>query len=85
MKYPVVIALGNEATGSLWLMRLRASVFFAAGTDTSKVRREDAGLVLSDTVKRFMYDLKVDNGLKAIGLTSDNISKLVKGTLPQVD
>lgn len=53
------------------------------GTDTSRVRKEDAGLVLSDTVKQFMYDLKVDNGLKAIGLRSDDIGKLVKGTLPQ--
>lgn len=66
-------------------MRFRASVFFTAGTDTSRVRKEDAGLVLSDTVKQFMYDLKVDNGLKAIGLRSDDISRLVKGTLPQVD
>ena len=31
-----------------------------------------------------MYDLKVDNGLNAVGYTKDDIPELVRGTLPQV-
>ena len=48
------------------------------------VKQADAGLVLADTCRRFMSELKIDNGLKAVGYTSSDIPTLVKGTLPQV-
>ena len=43
----------------------------------------DAVLLLSDTLRDFMYSTGVDNGLKALGYTTDDIPALVKGTLPQ--
>jgi hydroxyacid-oxoacid transhydrogenase len=53
------------------------------GTDISRVKREDAGRVLADTVRRYMYDLGIDNGLTGVGLTGANIPALVSATLPQ--
>lgn len=50
----------------------------------TSVKREDAGRVLSDTVRSYMSDLSIDNGLKAVGFTTGDIPALVKGTLPQV-
>ena len=50
----------------------------------SSVKREDAGRVLADTVRSYMSDLSIDNGLKAVGFTTDEIPALVQGTLPQV-
>ncbi|KAG0728279.1 Hydroxyacid-oxoacid transhydrogenase, mitochondrial [Chionoecetes opilio] len=53
------------------------------GHDTTNVRREDAGLVLADVLRRYMQEMKVDDGLEALGFTSSDIPALVKGTLPQ--
>lgn len=53
------------------------------GAKVSGARLEDAGKILSDQVVRFMHDLKVPNGLKALGYTSSDIPALVEGTLPQ--
>jgi len=53
------------------------------GTDVRSVKQADAGRVLADTCRRFMSDLNVDNGLKAVGYTSADVQELVKGTLPQ--
>ncbi|KAJ8336931.1 hypothetical protein SKAU_G00381510 [Synaphobranchus kaupii] len=53
------------------------------GADVSNAKREDAGLVLADTLRQILYDLEVDDGLGAIGYTKDDIPALVKGTLPQ--
>ena len=50
----------------------------------SNRKREDAGLVLADTLRQIMYDLEVDDGLKAFGYNSEDIPSLVKGTIPQV-
>jgi hydroxyacid-oxoacid transhydrogenase len=47
------------------------------------VKREDAGRVLADRITWFMRELKVPNGLKAIGYSSSDIGALVEGTLPQ--
>lgn len=53
------------------------------GADTTNVKLADAGLLLSDTLRDIMYSTGVDNGLKALGYTTDDIPALVKGTLPQ--
>ncbi|XP_069777459.1 hydroxyacid-oxoacid transhydrogenase, mitochondrial isoform X2 [Narcine bancroftii] len=53
------------------------------GTDTKTVKREDAGLVLADTLRNFLFELNVEDGLSAVGYTKEDIPALVKGTLPQ--
>jgi hydroxyacid-oxoacid transhydrogenase len=55
----------------------------ALGANVSGVRKEDAGKVLADRITWFMRELKVPNGLKAVGYTSSDIATLVEGTLPQ--
>uniref|UniRef100_A0A672I6F0 Hydroxyacid-oxoacid transhydrogenase, mitochondrial n=1 Tax=Salarias fasciatus TaxID=181472 RepID=A0A672I6F0_SALFA len=53
------------------------------GTDIRQVKRDDAGAVLADTLRRFLYDLNVEDGLGAVGYSKDDIPALVKGTIPQ--
>jgi len=53
------------------------------GADVSRARAEDAGKILADQIIRFMRDLKMPNGLKALGYGSSDIGALVEGTLPQ--
>jgi len=53
------------------------------GKDITNVRKADAGLVLADAVREIMVTMKVDNGLEALGYTTEDIPALVKGTLPQ--
>ena len=55
----------------------------ALGANVAGVKGEDAGRVLADRITWFMRELKVPNGLKAIGYSSSDISGLVEGTLPQ--
>ena len=55
----------------------------ALGADVSGVKAADAGKVLADRITWFMRELKVPNGLKAIGYSSTDIGPLVEGTLPQ--
>jgi hypothetical protein len=49
-----------------------------------QTRREDAGRKLADTVRQYMRDLGVDDGIRAVGYSRDDIPALVKATLPQV-
>uniref|UniRef100_A0A671K2L6 Hydroxyacid-oxoacid transhydrogenase, mitochondrial n=1 Tax=Sinocyclocheilus anshuiensis TaxID=1608454 RepID=A0A671K2L6_9TELE len=37
----------------------------------------------SNTLRSFLYDLEVEDGLSAIGYTKEDIPSLVKGTIPQ--
>lgn len=49
-----------------------------------QAKLKDAGLILSDVIRRYMSDLKIENGLAALGFTADDIGNLVQGALPQV-
>uniref|UniRef100_A0A8C0N5A7 Hydroxyacid-oxoacid transhydrogenase, mitochondrial n=1 Tax=Canis lupus familiaris TaxID=9615 RepID=A0A8C0N5A7_CANLF len=53
------------------------------GADTRTARIPDAGPILADTLRKFLFDLDVDDGLAAIGYSKADIPALVKGTLPQ--
>jgi hydroxyacid-oxoacid transhydrogenase len=53
------------------------------GADISRAKPEDAGNILADRLVRLMQQLKVPNGLSAIGYSKDDIPALVEGTLPQ--
>ena len=55
----------------------------ALGANVSNVKTTDAGRVLADRITWFMRELKVPNGLKAVGYSSSDIETLVEGTLPQ--
>ena len=53
------------------------------GADISNAKREDAGLILADVMRGIMDTMKIDNGLSALGYTSQDIPGLVEGALPQ--
>ncbi len=55
----------------------------ALGANVSNVTADDAGRVLADRITWFMRELKVPNGLRAVGYSSSDIATLVEGTLPQ--
>jgi hydroxyacid-oxoacid transhydrogenase len=55
----------------------------ALGADVSSARSADAGKILADRITWFMQQLRVPNGLRAIGYSSSDIPGLVEGTLPQ--
>eukprot|EP00160_Parvularia_atlantis_P015685 Unigene4613_Nuclearia_a/m.14085 Unigene4613_Nuclearia_a/g.14085 ORF Unigene4613_Nuclearia_a/g.14085 Unigene4613_Nuclearia_a/m.14085 type:complete len:468 (+) Unigene4613_Nuclearia_a:76-1479(+) len=57
-----------------------ASMF---GVDTSRVKAEDAGLILSDALRVFLKKLGVPDGISALGYSAADIPDLVKGALPQ--
>ncbi|XP_074174519.1 hydroxyacid-oxoacid transhydrogenase, mitochondrial isoform X3 [Rhinolophus sinicus] len=53
------------------------------GAHTRTARTADAGPVLADALRKFLFDLDVDDGLAAVGYSKADIPALVKGTLPQ--
>ncbi|XP_013791172.1 hydroxyacid-oxoacid transhydrogenase, mitochondrial-like [Limulus polyphemus] len=53
------------------------------GRDTSNDRKEDAGVILADILKQFMSEMEIEDGLKEVGFSEEDIPELVKGTLPQ--
>ena len=55
----------------------------ALGANVSNVTADDAGRALADRITWFMRELKVPNGLRAVGYSSSDIGTLVEGTLPQ--
>lgn len=55
------------------------------GHNTRNAKREDAGKIVADVLRRFMDKMKIPNGLTSLGYTKDDIPMLVKGALPQVN
>lgn len=55
----------------------------ALGADVSKVRKQDAGKILTDTLRKLLDELKVPNGLTAVGYSSKDVATMVKGAMPQ--
>lgn len=54
------------------------------GVDITNVKRESAGEVLADALRRFLADLgDQPAGLKQLGFGSEHIDDLVEGTIPQ--
>lgn len=41
------------------------------------------GLILADTLKKYMNTMKIEDGISELGYTKDDIPDLVQGTLPQ--
>jgi len=53
------------------------------GADVTGVARADAGLLLSDVLRQYMSDMKVEDGLTQLGYSEQDLPALVEGTLPQ--
>lgn len=56
----------------------------AFGVDISNVKRESAGEILADALRKFLADLgDQPSGLKALGFGEEHVDDLVEGTIPQ--
>lgn len=56
----------------------------AFGVDISNVKRESAGEVLAEALRKFLDSLgDQPSGLKQLGFRSEHIDDLVEGTIPQ--
>jgi hydroxyacid-oxoacid transhydrogenase len=53
------------------------------GAKVAGARREDAGKILADRVVELIRGLGLPNGLRALGYATEDIPRLVEGTLPQ--
>lgn len=53
------------------------------GMDTTNSKLEDAGRILAEAIRNYMYKTDIPNGLTALGYSSEDIPDLVRGTLPQ--
>jgi hydroxyacid-oxoacid transhydrogenase len=53
------------------------------GANVARAHKEDAGKILADCITGLMQDLRVPNGLRAMGYEAADIPALVEGTLPQ--
>ncbi|XP_022658054.1 hydroxyacid-oxoacid transhydrogenase, mitochondrial-like [Varroa jacobsoni] len=53
------------------------------GRDTRGLKQADAGPVLADVLRDYMSDMKIENGLSALGYDKSDIDSLVEKTLPQ--
>jgi hydroxyacid-oxoacid transhydrogenase len=53
------------------------------GVDVHDAGPEDAGRILSDALIELMRQVDMPNGMRAVGITEEDIPGLVAGTLPQ--
>ncbi|KAJ3393984.1 hypothetical protein HDU84_000483 [Entophlyctis sp. JEL0112] len=53
------------------------------GVDVARAKKEDAGRILSDALRGFLFDLDVPNGISAFGFGKGDVKALMRGTLPQ--
>ncbi|KAJ2230010.1 hypothetical protein H4R99_007158 [Coemansia sp. RSA 1722] len=71
-----------EFTGSLFPER-HLEIAEVLGADITNAKREDAGAVLADALRRFLEKLGVPDGISAFGYSSSDIDALVESILPQ--